>query len=273
MFMGAPKDKQDLMEALNDAQESQLLDEEAVHMIEGVMDVAEMRVQDIMIPRAQMEFIKIDESLESITNICLESGHSRFPVVDEDKDDIVGILLVKDLLPYINDSTRDFKLRDILRRARFIPESKRLNVLLKDFRKTRQHMAIVIDEYGGVAGLITIEDVIEEIIGEIDDEHDEIDSPEIREISSTTETTDNNKNIIIKKYWLDALYSIDDLNEKFELDISDEKADTIGGLVASTFGKMPNKGEEITIGPCHFIILKTTKRRIESLEMQLRIPE
>lgn len=290
-FTNAPADKQDLLTALNDAQESALLDEDAINMIEGVLEVAEMRVQDVMIPRAQMQVIDLEDDLDTIMSISEESGHSRFPVVDDDKDDIVGILLVKDLLPYIRDRERDLKLRDILRKPRFIPESKRLNMLLSDFRKTRQHMAIVIDEFGGVAGLITIEDVIEEIIGDIDDEHDEIEAPQIRRLTDNeiqypyraehadddsrndddVETAPNTQSQAQSReyYWIDALYTIEELNEQFSVNISDDKADTIGGLVALTLGKVPNQGEKVELGSCTFTVLTTAKRRIESLEMCL----
>lgn len=263
-FSNSPTDKQDLMDALNEAQESAVLDKEAFGMIEGVMEVAEMRVQDVMVPRAQMRVIDIEDSLEAIMSISEETGHSRFPVIGEDKDDVLGILLVKDLLPYVRDHSRPFDLKALLRKPRFIPESKRLNVLLRDFRKTRQHMAIVIDEFGGVAGVITIEDVIEEIIGDIDDEHDEIEAPQIRKLNDESKANSN-----IDYYWLDALYTIDDMNEKLSLNITDDKADTIGGLVALTLGKVPNEGESVTIGPCEFTVLKTAKRRIESLELAL----
>lgn len=264
-FSNAPADKQDLMDALSEAKDNAVLDQEAIGMIEGVLEVAEMRVQDVMIPRAQMQVISIEDSLENIMAISEETGHSRFPVIGEDKDDILGILLVKDLLPYVRDQTRAFVLKDLLRKARFIPESKRLNVLLRDFRKTRQHMAIVIDEFGGVAGVITIEDVIEEIIGDIDDEHDEIEAPQIRKLNDESKVGSGD----IDYYWLDALYTIDDMNEKLSLNITDEKADTIGGLVALTLGKVPNEGESVTIGPCELTVLKTAKRRIESLELAL----
>jgi magnesium and cobalt transporter len=256
-LMGEPKDREELMELLRDAQQRELLDTDALAMMEGVMRVSETQVRDVMIPRAQMVVLEHDWPLERLIPEIVESGHSRLPVIDESKDNVIGILIVKDLLAHAFDRREDFDLRALLRPAKFIPESKRLNVLLKEFRGNRLHMAIVVDEYGGVAGLITIEDVLEEIVGEIDDEHDiDDDSAFIRPQGEV---------FIIK-----ALTPVEQFNEYFQAELSDERADTIGGLVMMELGRLPKGGESVALGRFHFQVLRADNRRIHLLEMTLR---
>ena len=255
VLSGEPKDRVELVELLRDAQQRHLLDVDALDMIEGVLQVSEMQVRDIMVPRAQMEVVDLDAALDHILPVIAESGHSRFPVIGENRDEVVGLLLAKDLLPYfINDHRQSFSVREVLRPAVFVPESKRLNVLLKDFRTNRNHMAVVVDEFGGAAGLVNIEDVVEQIVGEIADEHD-ID-----------------EDIYIKKqgenhFSVKALTPIDEFNSYFGAEFSDEAFDTIGGLVMQGFGRMPARGEQICIGRFRFLILSADSRRIHLLEV------
>ncbi len=257
-LMGEPKDRDELVELLRDAQQRELLDPEALKMMEGVMRVSETQVRDVMIPRAQMVVLEHDWSLERLIAEVVESGHSRFPVIDESKDNVIGILIVKDLLIHAFDRREDFDLRALLRPAKFIPESKRLNILLNEFRANRLHMAIVVDEYGGVAGLITIEDVLEEIVGEIDDEHDALDA----------------ENAFIRRqgdaFIVKALTPVEDFNSYFQAELSDERADTIGGLVMMELGRLPKGGEMADIGRVHFQVLRADNRRIHLLQMTLR---
>jgi magnesium and cobalt transporter len=255
---GEPKDRADLIDLLRDAQQRALLDPEALKMMEGVMRVSETQVRDVMIPRAQMVVLEHDWSLERLIAEVVESGHSRFPVIDESKDNVIGILIVKDLLIHAFDRREDFDLRALLRPAKFIPESKRLNILLNEFRANRLHMAIVVDEYGGVAGLITIEDVLEEIVGEIDDEHDALDA----------------ENAFIRRqgdaFIVKALTPVEDFNSYFQAELSDERADTIGGLVMMELGRLPKGGEMADLGRFHFQVLRADNRRIHLLQMTLR---
>lgn len=260
-FSGEPQDKEALTELLRDAQQRDLLDIDALTMIEGVLQVDEMRVRDVMIPRSQMVILQQDWPLQKVLEVALESGHSRFPVIDDDRDDVIGILIVKDLLRYFADGAtphgRALDLHDILRPAKFIPESKRLNALLKDFRSTRLHMAIVVDEYGGVAGLITIEDVLEQIVGDIDDEHDdEGDEDFIRRVGENT-------------YNVRALTPVEDFNNYFGTQFSDEKADTVGGLVMMEAGRVPKRGEVINFEGFRFRIIRADRRRIHLLELSV----
>ncbi len=256
-LMGEPRDRDELMEMLRDAQQRELLDTAALTMMEGVMKVSELQVRDVMIPRARMVVLEDDWSLERLIAEVVESGHSRLPVIDDSKDNIIGILIVKDLLAHAFDRHEDFDLRQLLRPAKFIPESKRLNVLLKEFRSNRLHMAIVVDEYGGVAGLITIEDVLEEIVGEIDDEHD-IDD-EGAAIRPQGEA-----------FLIRALTPVDEFNKYFQADFSDEHADTIGGLVMMDLGRLPKGGESVDLGRFRFRVLRADNRQIHLLEMTLR---
>lgn len=252
---GEPKDKADLLELLRDAQQRNLMGVDALVMIEGVLQVSDMQVRDIMIPLSQMVSVQQDATLRDLLPVITESGHSRFPVVGDNRNEVIGLILAKDLLPYfIGDQQDSFNVRDVLRPAVFIPESKRLNVLLKDFRSKRNHMAIVLDEFGGAAGLVTIEDVVEQIVGEIADEHD------IEE------------DIFIKKqsddcFIIKALTPIEEFNEYFSSDFSDEEFDTIGGLVMKGFGRMPERGEEVDVGEYHVKVLSADSRRVHLLEV------
>ena len=250
-----PKTKDDLVSILRDACERGLVDSDALTMIEGVLEVSEMRVRDIMLPRPQMIVVEQDWPMERLLSQVLESGHSRFPVIDDDRDDVIGILIVKDLLHFFAESGDSFKLRDILRPAKFIPESKRLNTLLKEFRSTRLHMAIVVDEYGGVAGLVTIEDVLEQIVGEIDDEHDDEEEDFIRAHA------DN-------RFSVKALTEVEDFNEYFNADFDEEKADTVGGLVMMELGHLPKRGEVVEVGEFQFRVVRADNRRVHLLEVR-----
>ena len=255
VLSGEPKDRVELIELLRDAQQRRLLGLDALDMIEGVLQVSEMQVRDIMVPRPQMEIVDLDAALDDILPVIAESGHSRFPVIGENRDEVVGLLLAKDLLPYfINSHGESFNMREVLRPAVFVPESKRLNVLLKDFRANRNHMAIVVDEFGGAAGLVTIEDVVEQIVGEIADEHD------IDEDIHIKQQADN-------QFTVKALTPIEDFNAYFGAEFSDEEFDTIGGLVMQGFGRMPARGEQICIGRFRFTILSADSRRIHLLEV------
>ena len=257
-LLGEPKDREQLVELIRDAQQRELLDPEALTMIEGVLQVAEMQVRDIMVPRAQMAVVERDAMLDKILPLVIESAHSRFPVIGDNRDEVVGILLAKDLLAYYGqDNGKSFNVRDILRPAVFIPESKRLNVLLKEFRASRNHMAIVVDEYGGVAGLVTIEDVLEQIVGEIVDEHD---------IEEDTYIKKHNDNVHAVK----ALTPIEEFNHYFSSDLSDDEFDTIGGLVMHRFGRLPRRGEVISIDRFRFKVLSADSRRIHLLQVTER---
>ncbi|MBL8258835.1 MAG: CBS domain-containing protein [Candidatus Competibacteraceae bacterium] len=257
-LMGEPKDRDELVELLRDAQQRALLDPEALKMMEGVMRVSETQVRDVMLPRAQMVVLEHDWSLERLIAEIVESGHSRLPVIDESKDKVLGILIVKDLLVHAFERREDFDVRALLRPAKFIPESKRLNILLNEFRSNRLHMAIVVDEYGGVAGLITIEDVLEEIVGEIDDEHDTFED-------SNTFIRRQGDAFIVK-----ALTPVEDFNQYFQAELDDEKADTVGGLVMMELGRLPKGGETVDLGRFHFQVLRADNRRIHLLELTVR---
>lgn len=255
---GEPKDQEQLVELLRDAQQRDLLDPDALAMIEGVLQVAEMQVRDIMVPRAQMVVVERDAPLGQILPVIIESAHSRFPVIGDNRDEVVGVLLAKDLLVYSGpDGSKNFDVRNILRPVVFIPESKRLNVLLKEFRASRNHMAIVVDEYGGVAGLVTIEDVLEQIVGEIVDEHDVDEDAYIKK---------HNDNVCAVK----ALTPIEEFNHYFLSNFSDEEFDTIGGLVMQRFGRLPRRGEVISIDRFRFKVLNADGRRIHLLEVTER---
>ena len=257
---GGPHDYEGLIELLRDAESRGVIDQDAESMLEGVLQVTEMQVREIMIPRAQMVVVERGQSLDELLPVVIESGCSRFPVIGDDRDEVVGILLAKDLLQYYQgDSRRNFNIREILRPPAFIPESKRLNVLLRDFRASRNHMAMVVDEYGGVSGLVTIEDVLEQIVGEIDDEHDIEDEDDILRYSDT-------------RYMVKALTEIDAFNEYFEADFSDDEFDTVGGLVMNSFGRLPRRGESVALGRFRFTVLRADNRRIHLLRLQLLSP-
>lgn len=255
LFSRKPRTKQDLEEVLSMAADDEVIDDDARSIIEGAMQVSDMQTRDIMIPRSQMAVIKSDCSLEDILPHIINSAHSRYPVIGEGPDDFLGILLVKDLLPHIlRKDHSDFHISDLLRKTMVVPESKRLNVLLREFREKRTHMAIVIDEYGGIAGLVTIEDVLEEIVGEIEDETDAEADRFIHKI--------NDDDYLIK-----ALTPIDDFNDYFRTKLSDEEFDTIGGLVIQAFGHMPTRNESTTIGNFEFKVIVADQRKIHSLRM------
>ena len=236
------------------------LDAEEKSMLFGVLEVSETQVREVMVPRSQMVVIDIEQDFEEILAVIIESGHSRFPVIGEDRDEILGVLLAKDLLRYIrSEDAEDVPLRKLLRPASVIPESKRLNALLKEFRASHNHMAIVVDEYGGVAGLLTIEDVLEEIVGEIDDEHDREELAFIR--------PDGDKNGK-PSFAVRALTRIEDFSEYFECELDDDEYDTIGGLVLHELGRLPRRGESLEFGGFNFKVVNADKRRIDSLRVQ-----
>ena len=245
-----PPNREGLIEILRNAENRNLLDADALLMIEGALHVSETHVRDIMVPRVQMIIIDNNAKPEEILKSVVESGHSRFPVIGDTNDEIEGILLAKDLLNYYADPDKNFDIKDVMRPTVFIPESKRLNVLLREFRMSRNHMAIVVDEYNGVAGLVTIEDVIEEIIGEIEDEHDHEDN----EININTH--DNNRHTV------KALTPISEFNEFFNTEIPDNEYDTVGGFVINTFGYLPKRGEIIDFERFNIKILRADKRRV-----------
>lgn len=256
VLSGEPQDKESLIELLRAAEQRGLLDPDALAMIEGVFQVAELRVRDIMVPRAQMVVVERDAPLvDNLTKIT-ESGHSRFPVIGDSRDDVMGILLAKDLLPHVVANDTQVNIRDILRPAVFVPESKRLNVLLKEFRANRNHMAIVVDEYGGVSGLVSIEDVIEQIVGDIADEHDIDDAVLIKDHGGS-------------RYTLKALTPIEDFNEYFQSTFDEEEFDTIGGIVVNSIGHLPKPGESVTIDRFNFKVLHADSRRVHLLQMTL----
>lgn len=257
-FTGEPKSKEELISVITEAQQREVINTETREMMEGVVEVSEMRVRDIMIPRAQMRTIEIDQSVEEFLPTILESSHSRFPVINEDKDHIEGVLLAKDLLEYAFIPGKEFELINILRPAVIVPESKRVDVLLKEFRQQRYHMAIVVDEYGGVSGLVTIEDILELIVGEIEDETDveEDENDGIRPLNKHT-------------YSVKALTSLEDFNKFFESSFDEEEADTIGGIVLKAFGHMPQRDEEVDIGNINFKVTNADKRRLVQLKVTL----
>lgn len=256
-LLGEPKDREELVHVLREAQSRGLFDVDAQGMIEGVLQVAEMQARDIMIPRSQMVVVSRDDNPQQIIPVAIESGHSRFPVVGESRDEVVGVLLAKDLLRYSSrHDSEQFSIREILRPAVFVPESKRLNVLLKEFRASRNHLAIVVDEYGGVAGMMTIEDVLEQIVGEIEDEHDIDEDTFIRKYSDVN-------------YTVKALTPIEDFNEYFETDFSDDEFDTIGGLVTHKLGRLPKRGETIILDSMSFQIINADNRRIHLMKVTL----
>ena len=261
-LLGEPTSRSDLLDMLRDAQQRTLLDSDSLDMIEGVFQVSEMKARDIMVPRAQMDVVDKDSSPESYLPMVIESGHSRFPMVDGDKDKVVGILLAKDLLRYFHLDKKkraQFRVLDMLRPAVFVPESKRLNVLLREFKANRNHMVIVVDEYGGVAGLITIEDVLEQIVGEIADEYD-IDE------DTLIMPRDNGEHVV------KALTPLADFNAHFHTQFSDADVDTIGGLVMTTLGHLPKRGERAQIGGVQFEVLRADSRRVHLLKVSPSAP-
>ncbi|MGB5261809.1 MAG: transporter associated domain-containing protein [Gammaproteobacteria bacterium] len=255
IFARGPVSKEQLIDLLHSAHQHNLYDADALAMLEGVLQVDDMQVRDIMIPRSQVVILERDASPDDLLRTVVESGHSRFPVIGDSRNEVVGILLAKDLLLYAFQRTDGrFNVKDLLRPAVFIPESKRLNVLLKEFRASRNHMAIVVDEYGSVAGMVTIEDVIEQIVGEIEDEHDVEEDDTIRKHSEV-------------HYTIKALTPIEDFNEYFDTALSDEDFDTIGGLVVHEIGHLPMRGERIVIGNLLFKVLRADSRRLHMLQL------
>lgn len=255
---GEPTTREDLVEILRDAQAGGLILPDTLLTMEGAMSISEMTVGDAMIARSQVVSLPIDASYEEVMSLVVESGHSRFPVHGEDKDEVLGILLAKDLLRGALPGAGEPDIRSLLRPAVLIPESKRLDILLREFRQSRNHMAIVIDEYGGVAGLITIEDVLEEIVGEIDDEYDEADDP----AALIAAQADG-------QYLVDALTPIEDFNERFGSDFCDDEYDTIGGLITAAIGHLPEAGEELTLGRFGFRVARADSRRLHSLHVSV----
>jgi magnesium and cobalt transporter len=252
---GEPQDRDALLEELREASERGLLDADALEMLEGVIAVGDLQVRDIMVPRSQMTVVAREAGVDELVPVVVESGHSRFPVIGEDRDQVIGILLAKDLLRhYAENAAGDFDIREVIRPAVFVPESKRLNVLLKEFRKNRHHMAIVVDEYGGVAGLVTIEDVIEQIVGDIADEYDVEEDQPIRRDGE-------------RQYTVRALTRITDFNEYFGTQYSDAEFDTVGGLVAHGFGRVPRRGDSLKLEELEFRVLRADRRRIDLLKV------
>lgn len=252
LFSDSVEDTKELVDFLRKAEKNQVIDADGLSIIEGALQVNNMQVREIMIPRSQVATIDITDSPEDIIPKVIEAGHSRFPVIGESKDDVVGILLAKDLLPLITNSELRFNLKDVLRKPIFVPESKRLNVLLKEFRENKNHMAIVIDEYGGLGGVITIEDVLEQIVGEIEDEFDVDEEDYIKAYDS-------------ESYTVKALTPIEEFNAFFHSNLPDSEFDTIGGLVLDQFRHIPARDETVGIGPYLFKVLNADSRQIRLL--------
>jgi magnesium and cobalt transporter len=253
-LIGEPQDRHDLLDILKEAREKRLLDTEALSMIEGVLQVSEMRVREIMVPRVQMVVFPKETEVGEIFSLVVESAHSRFPVITDDRSEVVGILLAKDLLLHTQDK-KSLKVEDIMRPARFVPESKRLNVLLREFRTNRNHMAIVVDEYGMAAGLVTIEDVLEQIVGEIEDEHD------LEEEAYIFQHGEN-------EFTIKAMTPIDEFNDYFSAELEDDEFDTIGGFIVSQLEKMPKKGEKVAYKNFKFEVLRADNRRVHLLKLK-----
>ena len=258
---GEPSNREDLIELLRDVQADGVIDADTLRIMEGAVDMAGLTVGDIMVPRAQMVLLPADGKFLGLMQQVVESGHSRFPVHGEDRDEILGILLAKDLLRGVVADNGPGTVRELLRPAVLVPESKRLDVLLREFRQSRNHMAIVIDEYGGVAGLVTIEDVLEQIVGEIDDEHDDAEDPNAL-IAAQADG----------QYLVDALTPIADFNTRFGADFDDDEYDTIGGLVTAAIGHLPEAGEELTLGRFGFRVARADARRLHTLHLSVHGP-
>jgi len=248
-FAGEPKNQKQLVDLLKNLQSHELIGADELFMIEGVLQVSDMQVRDIMIPRGQMTVLEHSSSFAGIIEIITESGHSRFPVIDDDKDDVVGILLAKDLLQLSVNNTGQFEFNEYIRPASFIPESKRLNVLLKEFRQNRSHIAMVVDEYGGVSGLVTIEDVLEQIVGKIDDEHDDDEEIDIQH---------HGKN----RYTVRALTPLQDFNDYFKTDFTNDEIETIGGYLLGHIGHLPERGESLALDNLTFKVLSADSRHV-----------
>ena len=254
LFSPSPTNSDEVADMLRSAENESIIDADALQIMEGALKVSDLQAREIMIPRSQMKFIEADLSLEEILKIVIQSQHSRFPVVGESSDDIQGILLAKELLPLVLSGKESFNLKSLLRPATVIPESKRINVLLQEFREQRYHMAIVIDEYGGVSGLLTIEDVLEEIVGEIEDETDEHGPEQIRKIDTNC-------------YTVDAITEIADFNEYFDVGLPDDEFDTIAGLIIQALGRLPAIADKVAINDFHFTVVAGDSRKITQLEV------
>ncbi|SFC12018.1 magnesium and cobalt transporter [Marinospirillum celere] len=256
-FTAEPKNRQELVDFLKDASERQLIDYEALTVIEGALQLTDMQVGDVMIPRSHMVVVGINQHPRDFLPTLIESAHSRFPVIGETADEVLGILLAKDLLPLIIDhqAMENFDIRQVIRQATFVPEYKRLYSMLREFRETHNHMAIVVDEYGGTAGLVTIEDVLEQIVGDIEDEHDVEEEADIRAADQGT-------------YLVKALTPIDDFNEFFKMNFSDEEFDTLGGIVMQKFGHLPRRGETVVLDGLEFAVINADNRRIRLLQVR-----
>lgn len=254
LFQQEPKNREDLVEVIRDSAENELIDSDTKEMIEGVMEISSLRVRDIMIPRPQIIFIDAEQPLDACVDVIIDSAHSRFPVIRGGKDTIEGILLAKDLLKYLRSDSEPFNMDEILRPAVIVPESKRVDRMLKEFRSERFHMAIVVDEFGAVSGLVTIEDILEQIVGDIEDEFDEEEIEPIRQLSQHT-------------YAVLALTDIERFNQQFATQFNDEEVDTVGGLVMQAFGHLPKRGEEIELNGVVFKVTAADSRRL----IQLRV--
>ncbi|WP_423807583.1 CNNM family magnesium/cobalt transport protein CorC [Photobacterium damselae] len=257
LFQGEPQNREELVEVFRDSEENALIDHDTRDMLEGVMEISEMRVRDIMIPRSQMTTIERSQKLEDLVDLIVDAQHSRYPVISDDKDHVEGILLAKDLLRYLLPDSDAFDIDKVLRPAVVVPESKRVDRLLKEFREERYHMAIVVDEFGGVSGVITIEDILEQIVGEIEDEFDDDEEQDIRQLSKHT-------------YSVKALTTIEDFNELFHTNFSDEEVDTIGGLVMTSFGHLPSRGEVVELDGYAFKVTAADNRRV--IQLQVTVP-
>ena len=256
VFSSEPKDRDELVSILREAQDRNLFDSSALAMIEGVLQVSELQVRDIMIPRSQMVVVEEENTVQEMLPTIIESAHSRFPVIGDSRDEVVGVLLAKDLLRFLSDNnTEEFNITDILRAAYIVPESKRLNILLNEFRNSRNHMAIIVDEYGGVSGLVTIEDVLEQIVGDITDEHD------LEEDQYITYSEDDQYALV------KALTPIDDFNEYFDVSFDEDEFDTIGGLVTNKFGHVPKRHESINVDIFKFEVVSADSRRLHLLKV------
>ncbi|MEH8045001.1 CNNM family magnesium/cobalt transport protein CorC [Gallibacterium anatis] len=257
-FPADPKNREELVEAIRDSEQNEVINQETRQMIEGVIEISELRVRDIMIPRSQIVFINAQQSLSECLDVIIESAHSRFPVIADERDNVIGLLLAKDLLKYLRPDAQLFSVHEVLRPAVIIPESKRVDRMLKEFRSERFHMAIVVDEFGSISGLVTIEDILEQIVGDIEDEFDEEDVEDIRQLS---------KHI----YAVQALTDIEDFNQYFGTGFTGEEVDTIGGVIMQAFGYLPTRGESITLDNIEFKVTSADSRRI--IQLRVIIPD
>lgn len=254
-FSTEPKSRQELLKIIQEAAANKLVDPESLEIIQGAIEVENRQVREVLIPRSQMVVLNIDDNIKTLLPKVIQSGHSRFPVIGESMDDILGILLAKDLLPLILDHDEEFDLNEIIRTATIVPESKRLNILLREFQEDRYHMAIVIDEYGGISGLVTIEDILEEIVGDIEDETDDDDADAlIRKVSETD-------------YIVRALTTVEDFNEYFKSGFDEDEFDTIGGIIMGTLGHLPKRNETVEIDDYKFRVLFSDDRKIHLLRL------